>query len=430
MKKTEFIQSKGFILFLFLYLVSLLNLTATPNEGFSAGAAKVLITPEIPIPMSGYGSRKAPFKGVHDDIFARAVVVSDGEHKAALLSAEVIGFSNAFWEECTGLISKETGIDQDYILLTAVHNHNGPTTSVYNKEKSADVSTYLEVLQKKLLEVTKAAIERLSPATIGAGKGECRMNINRVASDGKGGITLGRNPYGPCDHEVGVVRINNGSGEPLAILVNWPCHAVVLGPKNHYISGDWPGAASNFVEKGTGSEVIAPILVGASGDINPIYGPHIDFEITRSYSFGKDAIGEDLANETMRVSGEIKTTPKGSISALQRVISLPLKEKEGNLQQPESTKNNSLKVRLSAIKIGNVVLTGVSGEVFNQISVRMREQSPYSNTFMITHCNGSSGYLVTDEAYAIGGYETRSTRAKSGAEKAIIENLLGMIDEL
>ena len=49
---------------------------------------------------------------------------------------------------------------------------------------------------------------------------------------------------------------------------------------------------------------------------------------------------------------------------------------------------------------------------------------------MITHCNGSSGYLVTDAAYAEGGYEVSSTSAKSGAEKAIIENLLAMINEL
>ena len=82
------------------------------------------------------------------------------------------------------------------------------------------------------------------------------------------------------------------------------------------------------------------------------------------------------------------------------------------------------------MKIGNIILTGVSGEVFNEISVKMRQQSPYTNTFMITHCNGSSGYLVTDAAYAEGGYEVGSTRARSGAEKAIIDNLLEMIGAL
>ena len=52
------------------------------------------------------------------------------------------------------------------------------------------------------------------------------------------------------------------------------------------------------------------------------------------------------------------------------------------------------------------------------------------NTYMITHCNGSSGYLVTDAAYSEGGYEVRTTRVMSGAEKGITENLVEMINGL
>ena len=355
----------------------------------------------------------------------------DGDAKAAIISVEVIGISNTFWEECTAHITKETGIPKEYILLSAVHNHSGPAIRIYNNDNSPEVLAYVEELKNKLVSATKSAMNNLSRATIGGGKGECKMNINRRAPDGKGGIALGRNPYGPCDHEVGVLRIDNMDGNSLAILVNWPCHPVVLGPRNHLISGDWPGAASNYIENQLGEGVIAPIIVGASGDINPIYGPHIDFEITNSYAFGKDAIGEDLANESIRIAKGIKTSPKGKIAAQQRIVSLPMKEmKTIKGQQPSDNKNDSLEVRLSALKIGNIVLTGVSGEVFNQISVKMRELSPYTNTFMITHCNGSSGYLVTEDAYATGGYEVSSTRAKSGAEKAIIENLLVMINNL
>lgn len=429
MRSVKFNQFR--MLFLVLVLMfPIQKITATSKKGLLAGVSKVKITPETPIPMSGYGGRKDPFKGVHDDIYARIVVFSDGENKAAIISAEVIGISHSFWEECTGLISKETGIPQEYILLSAVHNHNGPVLNVYHESDSPDVSAYVKELQMKLTEAVKDAISKLSPATIGAGKGECLMNINRRADNGHGEIALGRNPYGPCDHEVGVIRINDASGTPIAVLVNWPCHAVVLGPRNYYITGDWPGAASDYVEKGMGNGVIAPIIVGASGDINPIYGPHIDFDVVNSYAFGKDAIGEDLANETRQVADKITTFTDEKIGASQRVIYLPAKERDEKTQQPETVKNDSLKVRLSVLKIGKIVLTGVSGEVFNQISVKMRALSPYTNTFMVTHCNGSSGYLVTDDAYPIGGYEVRSTRAKSGAEKGIIDNLLDMINKL
>jgi neutral ceramidase len=418
---------------------------SAPKNTLYAGTAKILITPGTPIPMSGYGGRTAPFKGVHDDLFARVIAFSDGVNRAALISAELIGFSNSFWEEITQRITKETGIKKEYILLSAVHNHNGPVLKVYNDEdSSALINAYVDELMDKIVTATKKAIENMVPVNIGVGKGECKMNINRRAPDGKGGIALGQNPYAPCDHEVGVICVNDKSGNPLAIIMNWPCHGVVLGPNNYLITSDWPGAASRYIEEGSGGKVIAPVIIGASGDINPIYGPHIDFEKNNSYAFGKDAIGEDLAKESLRVAKDIQTSSFGKINALQRVISLPAKEKDaGKYLRPESKEDDSLRIRLSAVKIGNIVLTGVSGEVFNQISVKMRSRSPYSFTFMITHCNGSSGYLVTEDAYPkagvsgsenkyvpTGGYEVNSTNDKTGAEKAIIENLLEMINEL
>lgn len=403
-----------------------------PDNNLSAGATKIVITPSTPIPMSGYGGRNDPFKGVHDDIYARVVVFSDGKNKAAIISTELVGISNIFWLETTEAIEKKTGIKRDFIFLSAVHNHNGPSTNVYNESNTPEVAAYTKELRDKIVSATAAALKSMVPVNIGVGKGECKMNINRRAQNGKGQISLGRNPYGPCDQEVGVIRIDDKAGKPVSIIMNWPCHAVVLGPKNYMITGDWPGAASRYVEKDFSESFVAPVTIGASGDINPLYGPHIDFEKNSAYAFGKDAIGEDLGKESLRVAKEMKMIPDAKISATQRVISVPAKDDDvpGRFQQPNSTKNGGLEIRLSVLKIGNIILTGVSGEVFNQISVRMRKQSPYTNTFMITHCNGSNGYLVTEESYAEGGYEVNSTRARTGAEKAIIENLLEMIDEL
>jgi hypothetical protein len=399
-----------------------------------AGAAKIVITPQKPIPMSGYGGRKDPFKGVHDEIYARIVVFSDGNNKAAIISAEIVGISNVFWDEVTTAIEKKTGIKKEFIFLSAVHNHNGPSTNVYNESLSSpDVLAYTKELQEKLVATTATAMKNMVPVNIGVGKGECKMNINRRAQNGKGQIALGRNPYGACDQEVGVIRVDDKAGKPLSIIMNWPCHATVLGPRNYMITGDWPGAASHYVEKEFDQNFVAPVTIGASGDINPIYGPHIDFENNSAYAFGREAVGEDLAKVSMKVAKETKTFSSGSINASQRVISVPAKEREGtaNFQQPKSTEDGFLKIRLSALRIGNIILTGVSGEVFNEISVRMRKQSPFTNTFMITHCNGSSGYLPTEAAYAEGGYEVNSTRAKApGAEKPIIDNLIEMIDGL
>lgn len=403
---------------------------ADSKYALSVGIAKINVTPKTPIQMSGYGGRNDPFKGIHDELFARAVVLSDGKNKTVLITSELIGLSDSFRKELTDKIQKETSILPEYVLLSAVHTHGGPTTGVYGESNAPEVLAYIEELQNKLLQIVKEADGSLKPASIGAGKGICKMNINRRAEDGKGNVTLGMNPYGPCDHDVFVVRIDDENKSPIALIINWPCHGVVLGPRNYLITGDWPGATSRFVEKEM-SNVIAPLTIGASGDINPIYGPHIDFIEENAYAYGMDAIGEDLGKEAIRVSKNIKTSSNVSINALQKIITLPMKKGDSRDTQPaELKKKENLEVRLSAVKIGNIVMTGVNGEVFNQISVKMRNRSPYTYTFMIAHCNGSVGYLVEDESIPFGGYEVRSTRAESGTEKGIIEGLLELINKL
>lgn len=426
------LNSTGILFCCFLVsLISGFRFYPSPSPELYAGTAKVNITPAVPIPMSGYRSRTKPFEGIHDSIYARAIVFSDGENKAAIISAEIIGFSNSFCEETSRLIDQETGIKPENILLTAVHNHSGPVTRVYTDDASPEVVTYTEELKQKLVRLVILADSHLRPVSMGAGKGECRMNINRRAEDGKGNIQLGRNPYGPCDHEVAVVRIDDAEGNILSLLLNWPCHGVVMGPRNYLISGDWPGAASRYIEDSLDKPVTAPILIGASGDINPIYGPHIDFVDVNSYAYALDAIGADLGKEAIRVSREIQTLPYGTIKAIQKYIYLPGKVEEPNrLHHAAYDPGNEVEVHLSAIKIGPVIFAGVNGEVFNQIGVKLKNLSPFSNTFFLTHCNGSCGYLVSDEAISKGGYEVSSTSARSGAESGIIEGFLQMINEL
>ena len=150
---------------LFLVSVALFALLISPAKGIetlpalknilTAGTAKINITPHTPIPMSGYGGRNEPFKGIHDDIFARAIVFSDGKNKAALISMETIGVSNTFWKDVTEVIEKKTGIKKEFVLLSAVHNHDGPVTNVYDESNSPEVLAYIEELKEKIIAVNK-----------------------------------------------------------------------------------------------------------------------------------------------------------------------------------------------------------------------------------------------------------------------------------
>ena len=308
--------------------------------------------------------------------------------------------------------------------MCATHTHSGPNNRISNESPSKDVVDYVRILKEKIISGVEEAHNNRQPATIGADKGKCNMNINRRADDGNGKITLGRNPYGVCDHSVGVVRIDNSEGVPIAILINWSSHAATMGPNNYLISGDWPGSAARYIEKVFDNKIIAPIIIGSCGNVNPIYGPHLDFSM--AYAYGIDAIGSALCEETVCIAKDIKTTV-GQISAVQRIINLPGKEAGSSDKSTESAPD--FKMRLSALKIGDVVFTGIAQE-FAEIGLKIKEASPYKNTFIVDHCNASSEYVPTDEAYEEGGYEVGRTHIKKGGEKIIIKSVLEMIDEL
>ena len=74
-------------------------------------------------------------------------------------------------------------------------------------------------------------------------------------------------------------------------------------------------------------------------------------------------------------------------------------------------------VRLCLLRVGNILFVGISGELFTEIGLNINELSPLKSTYVITHCNGASGYLVTDDAYPEGGYEVAVTRIMSGQKK-------------
>ena len=420
-------------LFVILILFNALgNSSLSPDEEslwdntIAVGVARVNITPSVPILMSGYATRTEPFRGVNDEIFAAATVFDDGSSRAVLITAEIIGFSHTAWDELTQRIESETGIPREFIMLAPVHNHGGPSTRVYENSTDADLLAYNKELQDKLVAVIAEAASNLQPALIGAGKGTCKMSMNRRAPAANGGIRLGRNPYGPCDQEVGVVRFDKPDGTPFSIFVNWPTHATVMGWQNYMITGDWPGAARRHIESGFTTPVVATITAGASGDIDPIYRVSPDFSAGEA-----EEIGIDLGGEVIRVAGQITTTRANSVNALQRVITLPGKKTGGEGQAgTDFEPGPDVDVRLSLLRIGNIMLAGVSGELFTEIGMQIKELSPYRYTFVLTHCNGASGYLITDQAYKEGGYEVTASRIMPGAEKMIVSNIVDMISEI
>lgn len=408
------------IFFLILLLFAVDSLYS--QESFFAGMAKINITPSTPIRMSGYGNRDNPFSGVHDSIYATAMALGIGMDKAVLISADVVGFSHDYVDAIKEKINRETGIRRGDIQVIATHNHGGPVTSVYTDQPNETELQYFETLKNKLSEVVRNAIENMVPARIGIGKGICRMNINRRARHAEGGIWLGRNPDGPCDHGVTVIRLDNAKQEPIGALVDWPCHGTVSGQDNTHITGDWPGsAAAHF---GAALQIPVMVTAGASADINPIYGPNSKFNDI-------EAIGQLVAEEAVGVFSNIRTYQPQEITSITTVVKSPGKKRsDSRLPGVSLEPGEDQMLRLVTLKIGPVVIAGISGELMTEIGQDIVSRSPFKNTLVISHCNGNNGYLCTDEAYQEGGYEPMVSRTMPGTALLIRDNFEIMFNKL
>ncbi len=388
------------------------------------GASQTNITPAFPVMMSGYEARKTPSTGVHDSLFATALYFKSPTTSLLLITADLIGYSKAFVDETRKKITAITDIPAENIMITAAHNHGGPVTRAYEKEVPESVEKYVKELQDKFINLAVRASKKPVPFRMGTGKGKCTMNINRRAEFADGSIWLGRAPDKPCDHDVTVTKFEDMSGKLLAVFINWPCHATTNGQDNYMITADWPGAATRYIKKHTGEGTVVAVTAGASGDINPIYGPGNDFREI-------EGVGFHVGRTAWETYNSIETMPVESLGAVSALMTFPGKKMtKDHFPQKEYEKGPDVEIGLIVFKIGHLILTGISGELMNEIGSSVKTRSPYTATAIITHCNGSSGYICTDKAFPEGGYEIKVTRLMPGAEKPLTDKMLQMINSL
>lgn len=427
-------------------LASVLYATAYGAERgtLRVGAARVEITPAAgaALPMAGYGGRTEGFKGIHDNIYVRAIVLDDGSTQAALVAWELIAVPDSVWATVSQRIAGEVGIRQENLLLAAVHDHGAPSVG--------GERPYTKTVEDGAVEAVRRAKQHLQPARYGSGTGVAYVNINRREQAPDGNWRLGFNDSGPSDKTVTVLRFDDLSGRPIAFFINYPVHAVVMGPRNYQITGDLAGATSRFVEQhylgkdqprndggprmdlrkeemvGTDG-VVAVWTSGAAGDQNAVsLASGEDFTMV-------DALGKILGEAVVRAAEGIRTKPEAKLWGTQRVVTCPGRRLDASSGPRTGYKWNDadpVNLRLSLIMIDDFAISGVSGEVFTLISRHLRRESPFGQTVMVTHANGSSGYVPDDSAFDQITYEVTTSHLKPGcAENAIVNGLVGLMRE-
>jgi neutral ceramidase len=402
-----------------------------------AGAAKIDITPQDLTGLTNLWG--TPFEGVHDRVYLRALVVDNGINRAAIVAADLVEFGDT--SQVREQIEKEIGIPTEHIIITASHDHNAPRVGSITPGATAQkggpaTEKYTKIVYERIVDVVRRAKEALQPAQVGIGRGKADVNTNRDVFTAEG-WKLGANPDRPSDKTVWVVKFETLSGEPIAILMNYAVHSVVLGASNTLVTGDLAGAAERYVEQYYDDKVVALWTLGPAGDQNPKYmsykeKPPLFPDRVNGYPI-MDALGLLLGEEVVRVTSQIERMSSDvRIEADERVVPCPARipPRDQSRDGIEVEQVDSLNIRLGLILIDHIALTWVSGEVVTNIYWHLRQESPFLNTIMITLANDRVGYIVDDAGYDTPTFSSAASPFQPGhAESAIVNGLIDMMSQ-
>ncbi len=393
------------------------------------GVERVPVTPPIGIMQCGYAARVSGSTHLLDDLYATAIVCDNGETQIALVACDLIFVHPTTVARVREEVVRRTHIPANHVMICCSHTHSGPITYA-GPEQGERERAYTTALVHQIAGAICAAQTRLQPARIGYGQGRASIGVNRREQRPNGQVILGENLSGPVDPTVGVVRLDTVDGAPLAVLVNYACHAVALSAESYGLSADWPGAMRCVVEAATSARCL--FIQGAGADINPRGGPSRDY--ARMQQLGRSVAGgaiqawadiqefrEDvaLAGVAEQVWAPLWRTDSQSAAALQESLTTALRlpweavlrmraerfpwsaelvERDGTPHTPIATQ---------VLRLGEAAVAAIGAEPFVEVGLAIKARSVYQHTLIAGYTNGSIGYLPTAEAYAIGGYEVQ-----------------------
>lgn len=243
-----------------------------------------------------------------------------------------------------------------------------------------------------------------------------------------------------------VLRVDRADGKPLAVLVNYACHPVVLGWDNLQYSADYPGVMMKTVEQAFDGVPLCFFLQGASGDINPYFAvTPIQEDVVKM----RDWTGEHLGQEAIRVAKKIKprAAPEATLDFSEDLLPVRLRWKVEKVRQallkPEGQKADAeyaarLKQQEFQLPVATVVinkeiaLMSMPGEPFVEFQMNWRDRCPLPDAFLLGYANGDFGYFPTIQAATRGGYgaASQSTQVEAGAGERMVDHAVVIIYEM
>ena len=448
-----------------------------------AGFARLDITPPFGYNLVGYFHER-PADGILAPLYVNAVVVDDGETKAALVTLDAEGAT----ADCTRVFreytAEMTGLDPDSIFISCTHSHTA--IGIYSMR-----TPFHEIVKTRIADAVALAVKDLKEAKAYVASAEAKgisfIRLYRM-KDGSTKTNPGLpsadkilGPIGTPDENAQLIRLKREGASDIAI-VQFQTHPDTIGGTK--ICPDWPGFVRMYLENalvdeadGNGVNVIC--FNGAQGDTatgdrtrlaegilihrkgvehSKHLGKTIAGAILGVYTYAKE-INSDKVFYKMHpvlINGAKKPTPEelelsyeiikvyeegcakakaegrsewdGGAEAIKDYPFgiVPARRFRALAQDPDV-----YTLYLSCVGFGDVCFVGFPGEPFTEIGRQTKANSPFEMTFPCCMTNGQWGYFPTKEVFGeVRGYEASATRFEAGTAEKLIDEAIALTKEM
>ncbi len=292
-------------------------------ELIPVGVAKVDVTPNYPVRLPGYASRKTESEGILQRLWAKALAIGgdEGDGPAVMLTLDNCGVPAHVTEEVAARLKAKAGINRDRVVICSSHTHTAPWLQGFlplhyvepiPPDHQTHIRRYTRQATDRLEQVALQALGSRTPGRLAWAQGRVGFAMNRRVLKGGKCVGMAPNPDGPVDHSLPMLRVTDASGKILAVIVNYACHCTTM--RGNSIHGDWAGCAQQYIERDHPG-LVAMISIGCGADANP--EPRSSTEATERH-------GRAVADEVTRLLSGLFVPLKGPPTTRLRRIELPL----------------------------------------------------------------------------------------------------------
>jgi neutral ceramidase len=382
------------------------QMSDTKINRLKAGAAVIDITPPLSVGLLTSSTRGewAPFHSERTPLKARALVLESGGQWFAFVSLDLLGLQSVTvggWRRFKRALAEGTShlFHPDNIVITCTHTHNAPeSTGITNLYQTPHYRSWFKKVRRNISQVLLDGRANARECRVSLAEGELNnFSLNRripsdagiVMSDSVQPIAPKLFLRKPIDRRVRTVQFSGLDGSSIATMVHAICHPVNEMCLPH-IGWDFPGEMCRALEEQSGFGTVL-FLNGAAGDVNP---PTVSEGPTAAALHG-----EALAKAVTLSIPQGQGVKDGEILFHRRTLNLPIRSAKGRPLL------RTCPAYLSALRLGDLAIVFVPGEIFSETGLKIEKASPFRNTIVVGFAESSIGYVPPKQAFQEGGYE-------------------------